>query len=134
MERAALVPKGEYILASKSHSVALRRLDGEWQINFGHRRHTWEMAVQAEADAVKNDRIRKELIVADASGERSSLILWDGHAQASLKNDKKMIFVGVRVTSWKGQLSFIHSFLPSFLHSFIHSFIHSFVHSLFGFV
>lgn len=45
MERAALVPKGEYILASKSHFVALRCLDGEWQINFGHRRHTWEMAV-----------------------------------------------------------------------------------------
>ena len=58
--------------------------DGEYSVNL-------ELLVkeQAEADTVKNGRIRKEVIVADASGERSSLILWDGHAKASLENDKK---------------------------------------------
>lgn len=73
--------------------------DGESSVNL-------ELLVkeQAEADTVKNGRIRKEVIVADASGERSSLILWDGHAKASLENDQKIIFVGVRVTAWKGQL------------------------------
>ena len=31
------------IVHSKSHFVALRQLEGEWQVNFGHKRHLWPM-------------------------------------------------------------------------------------------
>ena len=35
------------IVHSESHFVALRRLDGEWEINLGNKTHTWQKAVIA---------------------------------------------------------------------------------------
>ena len=45
---ALLCQDAKLIVHSQSHFVALRRLDGEWEVNLGNKTHTWQKAVIAK--------------------------------------------------------------------------------------
>ena len=45
---ALLCQDAKLIVHSQSHFVALRRLDGEWEVNLGNKTHTWQKAVMAK--------------------------------------------------------------------------------------
>ena len=52
---ALLCQDAKLVVHSQSHFVALRRLDGEWEVNLGNKTHTWQKAVMAKQPSPAQD-------------------------------------------------------------------------------
>ena len=77
------------IVHSKSHFVALRQLEGEWQVNFGHKRHVWHDAVIATApNGVGPFWRRDEKWHVDMSQVTAFAIVHNGEGCAAPRSDR----------------------------------------------